>query len=258
MPGTDPRPPSATQSPPPAVVREGGRTLPSPALAEARRTMEICNACRYCESFCPVFPAMELRRAFSDGDLGYLANLCHNCKGCWHACQYAPPHEWGLNLPRACAELRAETYASHAWPRGLGRLFERNGMVVSLATALCLAAVMIRTVLLQDQATLSASHGGPGALYAVIPWGVMAGLGGLTFGWAVLAFALFIGAVMLLGFLLASMLLLVVMLILTGYWQRSWVSLMVAIVLPLVLYLFFSSALNTRFPTGSLLRALGV
>ncbi|MCH8952712.1 MAG: tricarballylate utilization 4Fe-4S protein TcuB [Proteobacteria bacterium] len=190
MPGTDPRPPSATQSPPPAVVREGGRTLPSPALAEARRTMEICNACRYCESFCPVFPAMELRRAFSDGDLGYLANLCHNCKGCWHACQYAPPHEWGLNLPRAFAELRAETYASHAWPRGLGRVFERNGMVVSLATALCLAAVMILTVLLQDQATLSASHGGPGAFYAVIPWGVMAGLGGLTFGWAVLAMAL--------------------------------------------------------------------
>ncbi len=80
----------------------------------------------------------------------------------------------------------------------------------------------------------------------------------MRFGWAVLAFALFIGAVMLLGFLLASMLLLVVMLILTGYWQRRWVSLMVAIVLPLVLYLFFSSALNTRFPTGSLLRALGV
>ena len=76
-------------------------------LAEARRTMEICNACRYCEGFCPVFPAMELRRAFSDGDLGYLANLCHNCKGCWHACQYAPPHEWGLNLPRAFADLRA-------------------------------------------------------------------------------------------------------------------------------------------------------
>nr|WP_240457673.1 tripartite tricarboxylate transporter TctB family protein [Halomonas socia] len=80
----------------------------------------------------------------------------------------------------------------------------------------------------------------------------------LRFGWSVLAFALFVGAVMLLGFLLASMLLLIVMLVLTGYWRHKWVSLMVAIVLPLVLYLFFSSALNTRFPTGSLLRALGV
>ncbi len=105
MPGTDSHP-NATQSPPPVGVREGVRDS---ALAEARRTMEICNACRYCEGFCPVFPAMEQRRAFADGDLGYLANLCHNCKGCWHACQYAPPHEWGLNLPRTFAELRAET-----------------------------------------------------------------------------------------------------------------------------------------------------
>jgi len=61
------------------------------ARGEARRMMEICNACRYCEGFCPVFPAMEMRRSFPDGDLGHLANLCHNCKGCWHACQYAPP-----------------------------------------------------------------------------------------------------------------------------------------------------------------------
>ena len=80
----------------------------------------------------------------------------------------------------------------------------------------------------------------------------------LRFGWSVLAFALFVGAVMLLGFLLASMLLLIGMLVLTGYWRHKWVTLMVAVTLPLVLYLFFSSALNTRFPTGSLLRALGV
>ncbi|MEM8843158.1 MAG: 4Fe-4S ferredoxin, partial [Pseudomonadota bacterium] len=66
-------------------------------MAEARRTMEICNACRYCEGYCPVFPAMERRRAFASADLGHLANLCHNCKGCWLACQYAPPHEFGLN-----------------------------------------------------------------------------------------------------------------------------------------------------------------
>lgn len=160
------------------------------ALDEARRTMEICNACRYCEGFCPVFPATELRRSFSDGDLGYLANLCHNCKGCYHACQYAPPHEWGLNLPRTFAELRTETYAEHAWPGGLGRLFEKNGLVVSLATALSLAAVMIGAMLLQDDATLYGNHTGPGAFYAVIPFEVMVTLGGLTFGWALVAMAM--------------------------------------------------------------------
>ncbi|MEO0995761.1 MAG: 4Fe-4S ferredoxin, partial [Pseudomonadota bacterium] len=82
--------------------------LESQATREARRTMEICNACRYCEGYCPVFPAMERRRAFSGTDLGHLANLCHNCKGCWYACQYAPPHEFGLNLPKTFAELRVE------------------------------------------------------------------------------------------------------------------------------------------------------
>jgi hypothetical protein len=31
-------------------------------LAEARRHMAVCNACRYCESYCAVFPAMTMRR----------------------------------------------------------------------------------------------------------------------------------------------------------------------------------------------------
>ena len=37
------------------------------AVGEARRVMEICNACRYCEGFCAVFPAMTLKREFADG-----------------------------------------------------------------------------------------------------------------------------------------------------------------------------------------------
>jgi citrate/tricarballylate utilization protein len=32
--------------------------------AEAERLLQICNACRYCESFCAVFPAMTRRLAF--------------------------------------------------------------------------------------------------------------------------------------------------------------------------------------------------
>ena len=86
-------------------------------IQEARGQAEICNACRYCESYCPVFPEMFNMRSFPDADLGHLANLCHNCKGCWHACQYAPPHEFGLNLPATLAEVRAESYAEHAWPK---------------------------------------------------------------------------------------------------------------------------------------------
>ena len=44
--------------------------------------MAVCNACRYCESYCAVFPAMAMRREFTTGDITHLANLCHGCKGC--------------------------------------------------------------------------------------------------------------------------------------------------------------------------------
>ena len=159
--------------------------LSSETVAEARRGSEICNACRYCEGYCPVFPAMFQRRAFADGDLGYLAHLCHNCKGCWHACQYAPPHEFGLNLPATLAGLRAEDYERFAFPAAAGRLFRRNGLVVGLATAAALAAVLILSILFAGE--LGAVYRGPGAFYAVIPHGVMAWTAGITFGWAVLA-----------------------------------------------------------------------
>ncbi len=37
----------------------------SDARREARRDFEICNACRYCEGYCAVFPAMGLRQGNS-------------------------------------------------------------------------------------------------------------------------------------------------------------------------------------------------
>ena len=44
-----------------------------PSLAtEGERIMTICNACRYCEGYCAVFPAMEKRTQFGPADLGYL------------------------------------------------------------------------------------------------------------------------------------------------------------------------------------------
>jgi citrate/tricarballylate utilization protein len=150
--------------------------------------MEICNACRYCEGFCAVFPAMELRRSFADADLTYLANLCHNCQGCYYACQYAPPHEFGINLPRTFAELRAETYATFAWPPRLARLFARNGLVVSLVAALTTAVVLLLTSLLQTPDAITAARPAqPGSFYAVIPLWVMVLAGLATFGFALLA-----------------------------------------------------------------------
>ncbi|MEJ1976213.1 MAG: tricarballylate utilization 4Fe-4S protein TcuB [Acetobacteraceae bacterium] len=157
------------------------------AVDEARRFMEICNACRYCEGFCAVFPAMELRRDFANGDLSYLANLCHNCQGCYHACQYAPPHEFGINLPKTFAELRVETYEEYAWPQPMAGLFHRNGTIVSLVCAAAIALVLLLTAALRAPAILSQAQSGPGAFYAVIPWGVMTVVAGITFLFSLLA-----------------------------------------------------------------------
>jgi citrate/tricarballylate utilization protein len=148
----------------------------SEVLEEARRQMQVCNACRYCEGYCSVFPAMEMRREFSDGDLTYLANLCHNCRGCYYACQFAPPHEFAINVPQIFASLRTETYAAYAWPGPLAGLFRRAGSLAALALASGLALVLVLAVLLQDPEVLYGAHAGPGAFYAVIPKGLMVGL----------------------------------------------------------------------------------
>jgi len=161
------------------------------AVAEARREMEICNACRYCEGFCAVFPAMELRREFSAGDLSYLANLCHNCRGCYYACQYAPPHEWGINVPRVMAEVRAESYADYAWPKPFAATFSRNGTLVSLIAALGIAVVLILSMLLNTPDTFFERHPmAANSFYQVIPLWSMQAVSIATFGFSLVALSM--------------------------------------------------------------------
>jgi citrate/tricarballylate utilization protein len=164
------------------------------ATTTLRREVEICNACRYCEGFCAVFPALELKREFVEADLSYLANLCHNCRGCYYACQYAPPHEWGINLPRSFSEVRAESYAEYAWPKPLASLFQRNGVVVALATAAAIALVLILTMLIQAPGMIFAKRAVvPGEFYAVIPLWAMQVIGIATFGFSLVALAMSVG-----------------------------------------------------------------
>ena len=157
--------------------------------AEVARQMQICNACRYCEGFCAVFPAMTRRLEFARADVHYLANLCHNCGACLHACQYAPPHEFAVAVPQALAKVRRETYGTYAWPAALGGLYRRNGLVVALATALGLALFLVLALALNG--TL---RQGPlaGNFYAVFPHNLMAGLFGAVSLFVV--FALGMGA----------------------------------------------------------------
>src|SRR4051812_16581697 len=137
---------------------------------EVARQLQICNACRYCEGFCAVFPAMTRRLEFPRADIHYLANLCHNCGACLYACQYAPPHEFAVNVPRAMAEVRLQTYTAYAWPTALGALYRRNGLVVAVALGLGLAFFLALAVMLNG--TL-ASPGANADFYAVFPHSLM-------------------------------------------------------------------------------------
>ena len=140
------------------------------AAAEARRELEICNACRYCEGFCSVFPAMTRQKAFSDGDIAHLANLCHNCRGCYYSCQYAPPHEFALNLPAALAEVRQESWERYAAPQALARRFHARGGLIALALALGVAALFFALTALRPASGegfyAALSHGAMVALFA--------------------------------------------------------------------------------------------
>lgn len=143
---------------------------------ERIRAIEICNACRYCESICPVFPEITRFKTFTNEDMTYFANLCHNCKGCYHGCQYAPPHEFDLNIPKIFAEVRVESYTDYAFPSFLGKLFAKNGTVVSIVIALSIALALIAGILFNDANSLFTAFNGEGSFYKVIPYGIMTGV----------------------------------------------------------------------------------
>lgn len=159
-------------------------------LNEADRLMVVCNSCRYCEGLCAVFPAMEMRRAFTAGELRYFANLCHGCGACYDDCQFSPPHEFNVNVPKVLAQLRLESYAHYAWPRAFAGLFQRNGLVITLIAALSVAAFIAGFALWTDPGALFAVHTGPGAFYRLMPHNTMVAIFGAAFLYAVVALAM--------------------------------------------------------------------
>ena len=171
---------------PPGAMCNGSATqaLLTGDEAEVARMLQICNACRYCEGFCAVFPAMTRRLEFNKADVNYLANLCHNCGDCLHACQYAPPHDFQVNVPQGMARVRAQTYQEFAWPRPLGALYKRNGLAVSLALALMLAFFLVLAI----ASTGSLLHDPlAGDFYAIFPHNTLVALFGAVFLFAILA-----------------------------------------------------------------------
>jgi citrate/tricarballylate utilization protein len=140
--------------------------LSADLVREGRRVMTVCNACRYCEGYCPVFQAIERRVTFAKGDLTYLANLCHDCGECLYACQYAPPHEFGINVPRTLGEIRAASYEEYCCPNVLGGVFTRQRLLTIAAVVAGAIAVLVAA-----RNPLGRSYAGD--FYQVVPHHVM-------------------------------------------------------------------------------------
>ena len=170
--------------PSPDELETGDRSLTT--IAAGQHVMTVCNACRYCEAYCPVFQAMENRTAFAKGDILYLANLCHNCGECLYACQYAPPHEFNINVPRVMAEARLVSYHEYAWPSFLRVAFQPGARGFSRAfvpLALSVVSMLLLGAFVQSPSTRS-------DFYAVIPHDVMVAIFGVVGFLAVLALAI--------------------------------------------------------------------
>ncbi|MBK1707044.1 hypothetical protein CKO40_21535 [Halochromatium glycolicum] len=149
----------------------------------------MCNICGYCNGLCAVFDAARRRPALTGADLDHLANLCHGCRSCLYDCQYAPPHAFAVNIPQALARVRWRSYAAHAWPPALARLFQRNGWAAALVALLSILAVVGGVLAVTPAEVLFARHQAPGAFYRIVPHAVMVAGGVLSLGWSVLAIA---------------------------------------------------------------------
>jgi citrate/tricarballylate utilization protein len=136
---------------------------------EGARLMRVCNACRYCEGFCAVFPAMERRPTLTESDLDFLANLCHDCGECLDACQYAPPHEFGVDVPEALAAIRLQSYRTYAWPAWPAALLSRPRITIALTAVGIPLAFLGSLAWSAGPAAVAAPHADEdGAFYALM------------------------------------------------------------------------------------------
>src|SRR5262249_43337741 len=88
-------------------------------------------------------------------------------------CMYAPPHEFGVDLPEALAEARVESYRAFGWPAILSRTMAmgtRGAIVVSAAAALATLGLVLA---LGPPRRVVEAHLGPGAFYQVVPYAAM-------------------------------------------------------------------------------------
>ena len=139
-------------------------------LAEARRQLTVCNACRYCEGYCATFLALERRPSLTEGDISLVANICHDCRGCFQACMFTSPHEFAINIPALLSQVRVETYKHYTWPQRFAPLFGRTAVVASIAGAVGLLILAAITFASGGSERFFVADAAKGSFYRIVPW----------------------------------------------------------------------------------------
>ena len=120
---------------------------------------------------------MERRTEFKKGDVTYLANLCYNCRECYYACPFVPPHEFAINIPQILSQARLETYGAESKPKGTSSVFRRPWLFSALVGILGTALMFIFASLIGNPARIITTQLGAGSFYVIIPYLVIIGAG---------------------------------------------------------------------------------
>ncbi len=159
-------------------------------VTELDRQLAVCNACRYCEGYCATFGAAQLRTTIGSADAAYLANLCHDCRMCYDACMFTPPHVYAINIPAALSAVRVRTYERFTLPRAMAAAMCGPRGAATFALLGGVAVVLAGVLAFEGARTLVTAQHGPGAFYRVVPYAVMLGVAFALGTWALLALVL--------------------------------------------------------------------
>jgi citrate/tricarballylate utilization protein len=89
-----------------------------------------------------------------------------------------------VNVPKAMAKVRLDTYTEYAWPAAFGTLYKRNGVTLSVALAAGLALFLLLGTAMNGGLTASVA---PGNFYAIFPHNLLAAMFGVVFLFAIVA-----------------------------------------------------------------------
>ena len=103
----------------------------------------------------------------------YLANLCFDCRDCYYACQFAPPHEFAVNVLELCRSCARRLTANYSWPAILRFVQAQHRGRVLITGVSSLVIIFFLVLGFMGRDVLFATHLGEGAFYRVVPYVAM-------------------------------------------------------------------------------------